>query len=58
MEDWNFIATLIPGVSGESCMFKWLSIKKITLANHNWTKMESELLGKIVKQKLNMCQRG
>lgn len=33
-------------------MFKWLSIKKITLATHNWTKQESELLGSIVKERL------
>jgi hypothetical protein len=33
-------------------MFKWLSIKKITLATHNWTRQESELLGRIVKERL------
>jgi hypothetical protein len=51
-EDWKFIASLIPGVTAEACMFKWLSIKKITLATHNWTKQESELLGRIVKERL------
>jgi len=34
-------------------MFKWLSIKKITLATHNWTKNESELLSNIVRERLD-----
>ena len=33
-------------------MFKWLSIKKVTLATHNWTDRESHLLGNIVKSHL------
>ncbi len=36
-EDWEMIASLIPGVTGESCMFKWLSLKKINLATNNWS---------------------
>ena len=36
-EDWEAIASLIPGVTGESCMFKWLSLKKINLATNNWS---------------------
>jgi hypothetical protein len=36
-EDWEAIASLIPGVSGESCMFKWLSLKKVNLATNNWS---------------------
>lgn len=39
IEDWKIIASIIPGVTAEACMFKWLSIKKITLATHNWTKI-------------------
>lgn len=35
-EDWNNIATLIPGVNPQSCMFKWLSIKKINLSVQHW----------------------
>ena len=34
-------------------MFKWLSIKKITLANYRWLNDESELLEKIVLERLN-----
>lgn len=30
------IASYIPGVTPEGCMFKWLSIKKVTLANYRW----------------------
>lgn len=30
--DWINIARLIPGVTGKSCMFKWLSLKKSNLA--------------------------
>mgnify|MGYP000888468523 CR=1 FL=1 len=52
-EDWRFIASLIPGVTAEACMFKWLSIKKITLATHNWTKTESDILANIVKTRIN-----
>ncbi len=33
-------------------MFKWLSIKKVTLATHNWTRQESDLLAAIVKEHL------
>lgn len=36
-EDWEFISTLIPGVTPESCMFKWLSLKKVNLATNNWS---------------------
>jgi hypothetical protein len=34
-------------------MFKWLSLKKITLATHNWNKLESDLLAKLVGERLN-----
>ena len=34
--DWEYIANLIPGVTGKSCMFKWLSLKKNTLAENGW----------------------
>lgn len=36
-EDWMAVATLIPGVTAESCMFKWLSLKKVNLATNNWS---------------------
>jgi hypothetical protein len=36
-EDWTAVSALIPGVSGESCMFKWLSLKKVNLATNNWS---------------------
>ena len=35
--DWKYIASLIPGVQGEHCMFKWLSLKKNNLSDHNWS---------------------
>jgi len=55
-----YIASLIPGVTAEACMFKWLSIKKVTLATHNWTKDESELLSAIVRERIenNMTYQG
>lgn len=34
-------------------MFKWLSIKKITLSTHNWTKEESSILAAIVKERID-----
>jgi hypothetical protein len=46
------IASVIPGVSSSACMFKWLSLKKITLAAHNWTKEESDILSNIVNERL------
>lgn len=36
-EDWKFIASLIPGVQGEHCMFKWLSLRKNNLSENNWS---------------------
>ena len=50
-QDWQAIARLIPGVTGESCMFKWLSLKKTNLATNNWSPQESELLGQLVNEK-------
>lgn len=35
-EDWINIASIIPGVSGIACMFKWLSLKKNNLAENSW----------------------
>jgi hypothetical protein len=49
-EDWEYISTLIPGVTPESCMFKWLSLKKVNLATNNWSEQESILLGNIVRE--------
>ena len=34
--DWDYIANLIPGVDGKSCMFKWLGLKKNNLAENSW----------------------
>jgi FixJ family two-component response regulator len=41
-------------------MFKWLSMKKVTLATHNWTKGESEILSAIVRERIekNMAYQG
>lgn len=50
-QDWEMIASLIPGVTGQSCMFKWLSLKKINLATNNWSEEESGLLARLVNQK-------
>ncbi len=35
-EDWNMIASFIPGVTADSCMFKWLSLRKTNLAANSW----------------------
>jgi hypothetical protein len=42
--DWENIAKLIPGVTGNSCLFKWLSLKKINLASHSWSNEEGKAL--------------
>lgn len=39
-------------------MFKWLSIKKITLAKHGWSSTESDLLRKIVEERRADADRG
>jgi hypothetical protein len=49
--DWDFLASLIPGVTPESCRFKWLGLRKVTLAHHSWTTAESELLRGLVAQR-------
>lgn len=52
-EDWEIIASYIPGVTAEGCMFKWLSIKKITLSTHRWLEEESLLLERIVVERMS-----
>lgn len=37
IEDWDYIAEMIPGVTGENCMFKWLSLKKNNLSENSWS---------------------
>lgn len=48
-KDWERISQLIPGVTANSCMFKWLSLKKINLSQSNWASEESELLRKVIE---------
>ena len=48
-EDWTQIALMIPGVTPESCKFKWLSLRKVTLINFHWQLEESLLLGTLIK---------
>lgn len=40
---------MIPGTTGESCMFKILGLKKVRLSEQSWTTGESDLLSQIVK---------
>jgi hypothetical protein len=37
VSDWENISKLIPGVTGNACLFKWLSLKKVNLASHSWS---------------------
>ena len=50
VEDWQTIAQTIPGVTAASCMFKWLSIKKVNLSVSSWLETEADLLKDIVSQ--------
>jgi hypothetical protein len=43
-EDWEFIAGLVSGSSWQKCKFRWLSLKKVRLVTHKWSKAESRLL--------------
>ncbi len=48
--DWKFISNLIPATSWKKCMFKWLSLKKLSLMAYRWSKGESELLSRLVSR--------
>jgi hypothetical protein len=43
-DNWNKISDMIPGTTGESCMFKILGLKKVRLSEQSWTSKESDLL--------------
>ena len=36
-ESWELISSLIPGTSAESCLFKWLSLKRHKITLHSWS---------------------
>ena len=37
---WQFCSCLIPGVSANDCLFRWMEFKKCKLAEHAWTPEE------------------
>ena len=39
-ESWDLISSLIPGTTPESCLFKWLSLKRHKITLHGWSEPE------------------
>lgn len=39
-ESWQLISSLIPGTTAESCLFKWLSLKRHKITLHGWSEEE------------------
>lgn len=37
-EDWEFVSELISGSTWQKCKFRWLSLKKVKLVAHKWSK--------------------
>jgi hypothetical protein len=49
-QHWQDIATLIPGVTAQACMFRWLSLRKVNLAACHWTEAEGDCLLRILRE--------
>jgi hypothetical protein len=43
-ESWQLISSLIPGTSADSCLFKWLSLKRHKITLHGWSEEEERIL--------------
>ena len=43
-ESWEFISSLIPGTTSDSCLFKWLSLKRHKITLHGWAEQEEQIL--------------
>jgi hypothetical protein len=43
-ESWELISSLIPGTTAESCLFKWLSLKRHKITLHGWLEQEEKIL--------------
>ena len=47
-KNWEFISALISGSSWQKCKFRWLSLKKVKLITHKWSKQQERLLREAV----------
>jgi hypothetical protein len=43
-ESWQLISSIIPGTSPDSCLFKWLSLKRHKITLHGWSEQEEQIL--------------
>jgi hypothetical protein len=43
-DSWELISSLIPGTNAESCLFKWLSLKRHKITLHGWSEQEEQIL--------------
>ena len=43
-ESWKFVSSMIPGTTNESCLFKWLSLKRYKITQHSWSEDEEQIL--------------
>ena len=44
LESWQLISSLIPGTTPDSCLFKWLSLKRHKITLHGWSEQEEQIL--------------
>lgn len=43
-DSWQLISSLIPGTSPDSCLFKWLSLRRHKITLHGWSEQEEQIL--------------
>jgi hypothetical protein len=46
---WRFISSVIPGTNPESCLFKWLNLRRYKITLHSWRENEEKLLIELEK---------
>lgn len=48
-DSWQLISSLIPGTCPESCLFKWLSLRRYKITLHGWSEQEEQILLRLEK---------
>jgi hypothetical protein len=48
-DSWLLISSLIPGTSPDSCLFKWLSLRRHKITLHGWSEQEEQILLRLEK---------
>jgi hypothetical protein len=47
--DWQAISLLISGTHWQKCKYRWLSLRKVKLLTHKWSRHESGLLAAAIR---------